>query len=89
MSHNEKISDLRGELFGMLRTLRDPNQKVDIERFRLGNDVAQTIINSARVEVDYIRTLGPKAAHGTDFISADGSDEPPALPDGSASDATP
>lgn len=70
MSTND-ISALRGELFGMLRTLRNPDEKVDIERLRLGNDVAQTIINSARLEVDFIRTLGPKTVHGTGFIGTE------------------
>jgi hypothetical protein len=71
MSEKQKdqIGDLRAELFGMLRTLRDPNEKIDIERFRLGNDIAQTIINSARVEVEFIRTVGPKLSHGSGFLT--------------------
>lgn len=77
MSDN-KIDDLRGELFGMLRTLREPDTKVDIERFRLGNDIAQTIINSAKVEIEFMRTVGPAAGAGTGFI--------PRLPNGETSD---
>lgn len=72
----DQISDLRVELFGMLRTLREPDSKVDIERFRLGNDIAQTIINSARVEVDFIRTVGPKLSHGSGFLTIES--KPPA-----------
>lgn len=77
---NDKIADLRGELFAMLRTLRDPNEKIDIERFRLGNDIAQTIINSARVEVDFIRTVGPKLSHGSGFLTLEPAPPPEGIP---------
>jgi hypothetical protein len=62
-----KIEDLRGELFSMLKTLRDPNASIDLDRFRVGNEVAKTIIDSARVEVEFMRTINAKG-HGSGFI---------------------
>lgn len=62
-----KIDDLRNHLFEMLETLKDPEAKVDIERLKLGNEVAQTIINSAKVGVDFMRTIGAERA-ATNFI---------------------
>lgn len=55
-----KIDDLRDHLFGMLEDLRDPDTKVDLERMKMGNDVAQTIINSAKAEIDLLKTVGGK-----------------------------
>lgn len=44
---------LRVELFATLRALREG--KIDVERAKAISEVAQTIINSAKVEVDYLR----------------------------------
>lgn len=44
---------LRFELFATLRALREG--KLDVERAKAISEVAQTIINSAKVEVDYLR----------------------------------
>lgn len=61
-----KIEDLRNHLFEMLETIKDPDAKVDLERYKLGNELAQTIINSAKAEVDFLKTIG--GSQGTDFI---------------------
>lgn len=50
------VNDLRDELFATLRALR--SGELDIEKARAVSEVAQTIINSAKVEVDYIRANG-------------------------------
>ncbi len=47
------ITALRAELFATLRGLRKGSMTV--EQARAVSDVAQTIINTAKVEVDYIR----------------------------------
>jgi hypothetical protein len=60
------INGLRGHLFDMLANLKDPEKKIDTERYKLANDMAQTIINSAKVEVDAARVYGHKP--GTGFI---------------------
>lgn len=61
-----KIEDLRNHLFATLEDLRDPDKPMDIPRAKAIAEVAQTIINSAKVEVDYIEATG--AIKGTGFI---------------------
>lgn len=61
-----KIEDLRDHLFEMLENLKDKDAKIDIDRYRLGNSIAHSLINSAKVEVEYIKATG--AVNGTGFI---------------------
>lgn len=60
-----KISDLRNHLFETLEALKDKENPMDLDRARAISDVAQTIINSAKVEVDFMKQTG---AMGTEFI---------------------
>lgn len=55
------IDALREHLFATLAALRDPEQPMDIDRAKAVSDVAQTIINSAKVEVDFMRQTGQSA----------------------------
>lgn len=66
-----KIDNLREHLFATLEALRDEKNPMEIDRARTIATVAQTIVNSAKVEVDYIKATGAK---GSAFI-------PDALPD--------
>lgn len=59
-----KIEDLRNHLFAALESLADKEEPMEIERARAISDVAQTIINSAKVEVDYMKQVGGKPASG-------------------------
>lgn len=69
------IADLRDNLFKVLDDLSDKNASAEtIARAKAVSDIAQTIINTAKVEVDYIRAAG-----GTGFLNAAAA---PALPDG-------
>lgn len=61
------ITDLRGHLFSALRGLTDKNNPMDIERASAVSDIAQTIINSAKVEVDAMRVAG---GQGSGFFPA-------------------
>lgn len=58
-----KIEDLRNHLFATLEDLRDPEKPMDIERAKAIADVAQVIVNSAKVENDHIKLTG-KAGSG-------------------------
>jgi hypothetical protein len=69
----ETIADLRTHLFSALRGLTDKENPMDIERAKAVSDVAQTIINSAKVEVEHLKVAGGK---GSGFIP----DALPALP---------
>jgi len=61
-----KINDLRDHLFATLEALQDEKEPMDLDRARAIADVAQVIINSAKVEVDFLKATG--RAEGTDFI---------------------
>lgn len=52
------IENLREHLFFTLEALRDPKNPMEIDRAKAIADVAQTIINSAKAEVDAARILG-------------------------------
>lgn len=58
------ISDLRGILFDTINDVRDG--KTDKDRAKLVVDIAQTIVNTAKVEVDFMRVTDE--THGTGFI---------------------
>lgn len=63
------ITDLRKSLFQALDDLADKQASPEtIDRAKAISDVAQTIINSAKVEVDFIRATGGKG--GTGFMGA-------------------
>lgn len=57
-----KIDDLRNHLFAALEALADEEKPMEIERAQAIADVAQTIINSAKVEVDLLKVVGGKPA---------------------------
>jgi hypothetical protein len=61
-----KIEHLRDHLFEVIEMLKDGD--MEIEKAKAITDVAQTIINSAKVEVDFIKTVN---GNGSDFIPMD------------------
>jgi hypothetical protein len=61
-----KIEDLRNHLFATLEALQDEDKPMEIDRAKAIADVAQVIVNSAKIEVDYIRAIG--RTEGTGFI---------------------
>lgn len=72
-----KIEDLRDHLFATLEALQDKDTPMEISRAKAVADVAQTIINSATVEVKFMQATGSRSASG--FITSK-EDEKPALP---------
>lgn len=67
------IAELRGHLFATLKALQDPANPMDIERAKAIADVAGRVIDTAKVEVQYMNVAGGK---GTGFIP----EAPRALP---------
>lgn len=59
------IADLRKHLFDTIAGLKDG--KMEIDRAKTIADVAQVVINSAKVEVDFMRMRGDDSK-GTGFI---------------------
>ncbi|MCS4292689.1 hypothetical protein M2375_000895 [Comamonas sp. BIGb0152] len=48
---------LRQMLFKQLEALTDPDKDIDLKRAEIANNTAQAIINSAKVEVDYVKAI--------------------------------
>lgn len=71
----DTINELRTHLFDALRGLGDKEKPMDLERAKAVAQVAQVIINSAKVEVDHMKVTGSK---GTGFMN----EAKPALPNG-------
>jgi hypothetical protein len=67
-----KIEDLRNHLFATLEELRDKDKPMEIDRAKAISSVANSIIESAKVEVKFLELTG---GNGTGFIA-----EAPALP---------
>ncbi len=69
---SKNISDLRDAMFETIQALKDG--KITVEQAKAMSDIGQVIINSAKVEVDYIR-----ANNGGEstFIDAIGHDNLP------------
>lgn len=61
------INALRQHLFDTLAALKDKEHPMDIERAKAVSEVAQVIINSAKVEVDYAKATGAK---GSGFLES-------------------
>jgi hypothetical protein len=53
-----KMTDLRNHLFETLEALKDKDQPMEVERARVISDVAQTLINSAKVELQFMELIG-------------------------------
>jgi hypothetical protein len=59
------IEQLREHLFETLKALRDPANPMDVARAKTIADVAQVVINSAKVEVEHMKV---SPGSGTGFI---------------------
>lgn len=63
----DSIDELRTLLFETIRAVKDPANPLGLDRAKAVGDLAQVIINTAKVEVDFLRAN--PAASGTGFIS--------------------
>ncbi len=59
-----KIEDLRDHLFFTIEALLDEEKPMDVTRAKAVSNAAQAIINSAKVEVDFIKVTGAVAGSG-------------------------
>jgi hypothetical protein len=62
-----KLADLRDHLFETLEALKDGS--MDLARAKTVSEVAQTMINLAKVEVDMVRAMDGRGVEGA-FFSA-------------------
>jgi hypothetical protein len=72
------LEDLREHLFETLKDLRNKESPMSIERARAISEVAQTVINSAKAEVDYLKASGQQDATLPVFESKQGEEKLPA-----------
>lgn len=70
-----KIEDLRNHLFATLEGLQDEDKPMEIDRAKAISDVAQAIINTAKVENDFLKVTGSRGGSG--FIPEDPRPMPP------------
>ena len=72
-----KMDDLRNHLFETLEALKDEEKPMDLDRARAIADVSRVIVDSAKVEVNFLNVTG--ALRSTDFL--EDNTERPALTD--------
>ncbi len=60
-----KIEDLRNHLFATIEGLLDEEKPMDINRAKAVADVAQVIVNSAKIEVDFMKVTDN---HNSEFL---------------------
>ena len=76
-----KIEDLRNHLFLSLEKLSEASKEdlaMELERSKAISEVAKVVIDSAKVEVDFIKAIGG-TANGTRFIPVANEDTPKQL----------
>lgn len=72
-----KIEDLRNHLFETIEMLKDGDTEksgMTLEKAKTIAEVGQVIVNSAKVEVDFLRQMNG-SAQGTGFIPVDEADK--------------
>ena len=75
------MTDLRNHLFETLEALKDDEKPMALDRAKAIVDVAQTLINSAKVEVDFLNAIDSSEA--TDFFDMQRIEERRSLATGS------
>lgn len=70
MAKKTRLSHLREHLFATLEALSDPDNPMDIERAKTVAEVSQVIINTAKVELDYLKLVD--TADQPTFFDAEG-----------------
>ena len=81
MKSRMSMDDLRDHLDHLMNRLRDDSDTaLDLDRAKLLIEAGQTVTNSAKVEVDFMRVSGQMTDTGFIPVAA----EQPALPGGEA-----
>lgn len=69
-----KIEDLRNILFETMERLMDEDDPMDIQRAQAVAEVAQVVVNSAKVEVDFAKNV---SGLGSGFLPITNTDSNP------------
>ena len=67
---NPHINELRTELLATLRDLRNRHAPMEPDRARAVAQVAAVLVDSARVEVEYIKVTGQDTSNFIDCLKA-------------------
>lgn len=67
---NNKMTDLRNHLFATLEALQDQEKPMDIERAKAIAEVGKVLVDSAKVEVMFLKTMDGDAK-STGFIESE------------------
>lgn len=68
------ITDLREVLANTIRDLRDPKSGMTVDKAKAIGDLSQTLINSAKIEVEALKVLGRGRMKPTGFIAIEHQD---------------
>lgn len=72
-----KMVDLRNHLFATIEALQDKDEPMDLARAKAIADVSQTLINSVKVEIDFIKATDQVDAESKFFQSSPIENHPP------------
>lgn len=78
MPKKNGIADLRDHLFETLEALKDDEKPMDVSRAKAIADVARVLVDSVKVEVDFLKVSG--AVRSTDFLPMNDIDAPRTAP---------
>ena len=67
---NNKMTDLRNHLFATLEALQDQDKPMDIERAKAIAEVGKVLVDSAKVEVLFIKAMDGDVS-STGFIESE------------------
>lgn len=67
---NNKLTDLRNHMFATLEALQDQDKPMDIERAKAIAEVGKVLVDSAKVEVMFIKAMDGDAK-STGFIESE------------------
>jgi len=73
-----KMDDLRNHLFATLEALRDDENPMDLARAREIANVGRVLVDSAKVEVDFLKVTGERQSTG--FLPLEDDDATPSRP---------
>lgn len=59
-----KISDLRNHLFETLEALKDQDNPMEVVRAKAVAEIAQVLVNTAKVEIDLAKAVGATPGDG-------------------------
>lgn len=77
--NDNSIVALREILFESLRSLKAGAKQEEIDLARARSEVAQTVINSVKVEIDFTRATGLQSGSGFIPVAAPSNPQKPAL----------